>query len=66
MKKLLSILDLAELLNVPIHYIYRLNSERRGPKITRIGKQTPRYKFSDVEEWLAASPGNLEPSRAER
>lgn len=52
MEKLLTIEELANMLNVPKVYIYRLNYENRGPKIIRLGNRTIRYRLADVESWL--------------
>lgn len=51
--RLLTIADLAAMLQVDVQYVYRLNYEKRGPKCLRIGARTVRYRESDVRKWLA-------------
>lgn len=53
METLLSPIDLAEYLGVPISTIYRWNYVGSGPPLLRIGRHI-RYRTTDVEKWLAS------------
>lgn len=59
--RLLTIDDLASILNVQKSYIYRINHENRGPKVLRFGSRTIRYRMSDVQEWLNKQVDNNDP-----
>lgn len=50
-EKLLSVVELAELLNVPKGTVYKLNKSGTGPKRIRVGRQV-RYRRADVDRWL--------------
>ena len=60
--KLLTVGDLAELLNVPKSFVYQLNHERKGPRIIRLGGRTIRYHLSEVFEFIDE---RTEPARRE-
>jgi len=49
--ELLSIVDVADYLGVPVATIYRWRHQRRGPLGYRIGRHI-RYRSSDIEQWL--------------
>jgi excisionase family DNA binding protein len=49
--RLLSPLELASYLSVPLSTIYRFNYVHSGPKPLKVGKHV-RYRESDVETWL--------------
>jgi excisionase family DNA binding protein len=51
--KLLTIAEAASMLSVPVSYIYRMRTERRGPKSIRLGPQIVRYKKSDITAYLS-------------
>jgi|GEM_PF-2178536 len=57
---LLTVADLAELLNTSPRSIYRLNSERKLPAALRLGQQ-PRWRRAEIEAWIQAGM----PSRSE-
>ncbi len=52
MDQLLTVKELARMLNCKVSYVYQLNFERRGPRIVRLGPQQIRYRLSNVEERL--------------
>ena len=55
MDRLLTPLELAQLLSVPIATLYRWRYLDSGPRSVRVGRHV-RYFASDVEEWLSAAP----------
>ena len=52
-KKLLSIEDLADYLNVEVTTVYRWNQLGTGPRYIKVGRYV-RYRPEDVEVWLDA------------
>ena len=48
---LLSPVELATLLSVPLPTIYRWRSRQQGPPSFRIGRHV-RYSLEDIQEWL--------------
>jgi excisionase family DNA binding protein len=44
--------EVAAFLGVPLRTIYRWRSRREGPRGYRVGRHV-RYRFDDVERWLA-------------
>jgi excisionase family DNA binding protein len=55
MEKLLSVKELADLLGVSPHTVYRLSAQRLIP-VQRIRRRVL-FVPSDVQEWLAHQPG---------
>ncbi len=53
---LLSVADVAELLQVPPRTIYAWRSKGEGPPAARIGKYV-RFRRGDVENWIARRVG---------
>jgi excisionase family DNA binding protein len=51
--KLLSVTDLAEMLNVPVRTIYEWRHRRQGPRPIRMGRHL-RFDPADVAKWLEA------------
>jgi excisionase family DNA binding protein len=49
---LLTIEQVADLLQVPKGYVYRLNYEGKIPGLVRIGHRTIRYKAEAIEQWV--------------
>ena len=49
--RLLSPVELAEYLGVPLATVYRWRSRRDGPAGIRVGRHV-RYRLADVERWL--------------
>jgi excisionase family DNA binding protein len=49
--RLLSPIELAEYLGVPLATVYRWRSQRDGPAGIRVGRHV-RYRSVDVERWL--------------
>ena len=49
--RLLSPIELANYLGVPLATVYRWRSHRGGPTGIRVGRHV-RYRFGDVEHWL--------------
>ncbi len=56
--ELLTVGQLAQLLNVHKSYVYRLNYENRGPAPIRLGNRTVRYRLEDVHAWLEQKSKN--------
>ena len=50
---LLTIEQLAELLQVPVSTIYKWRATGYGPKVTKVGKYL-RWQQADVDAWLEA------------
>jgi len=53
LRSLLSITDLAEILNTSTRTVHRLNSTCRIPSPLRIGGR-PRWRRDEIEAWLSA------------
>lgn len=49
--KLLSVTDLAEMLNVPVRTIYEWRHRHQGPQPIRMGRHL-RFDPADVAKWL--------------
>ncbi|MGH2775633.1 MAG: helix-turn-helix transcriptional regulator [Actinomycetota bacterium] len=52
MEKLLSLQEVAEVLNVPVGTLYKWRYEGVGPKGFRVGRGI-RYEPADVRAWIA-------------
>jgi len=50
-QKLLTVVELAQYLDVPVQTVYAWNTRGTGPKRVKIGKHV-RYRPADVERWL--------------
>ena len=50
--RLLTIEEVARLLQVPRGFVYRLNYERRIPGLVKLGHRTIRYRADLVEKWI--------------
>ncbi len=57
MQKLLTVEELAALLQVPVATIYRWRLHREGPPAVRVGRYL-RYPPSGVEAWLDTVAAN--------
>jgi excisionase family DNA binding protein len=51
LERLMSPLDIARFLGVPLRTIYRWRSRGEGPRGYRVGRHV-RYRARDVEHWL--------------
>lgn len=49
--RLLSVLELADYLGVPVATLYQWRHRREGPPGFRVGRHV-RYRWSDVEDWI--------------
>ena len=60
---LLSPVELATLLSVPLPTIYRWRSHQQGPPSFRIGRHV-RYSLEDIQGWLETK--RIDPDRSRR
>ena len=59
-ERLLTIVELSEMLGIPVDTLYGWRHRGEGPQGYRIGRHV-RYRRSAVEDWLEA---RLDPSRS--
>ncbi|MGB5169554.1 MAG: helix-turn-helix domain-containing protein [Acidimicrobiia bacterium] len=52
LKRLLTVQDLADYLDVPVATIYAWRYRRQGPPGFRVGRHL-RFRWSDVEQWIS-------------
>jgi excisionase family DNA binding protein len=52
-RPILTVIELAEMLSVPVSTVYRWNYAGTGPRAIKVGKYV-RYRRVDVETWLEA------------
>jgi len=52
LKRLLTVQDLADYLDVPVATIYAWRYHRQGPPGFRVGRHL-RFRWSDVEQWIS-------------
>lgn len=57
---LLTTLQIAHLLHLDASSLSRYRATGNGPKYYPLTPRTPRYRASDVEEWLARISGDKE------
>jgi predicted DNA-binding transcriptional regulator AlpA len=57
---LLSIDEVAEMLDVPKATLYSWRQTGRGPVSILLPNRRIKYKVKDVEEWLASLPTNVD------
>jgi excisionase family DNA binding protein len=50
--RLMTIDDVAEYAQIPKFTLYKLHSQRRGPKAAKLGRRL-RYRRSGVDAWIA-------------
>ena len=53
LKRLLTVQDLADYLDVPVATIYAWRYRRQGPPGFRVGRHL-RFRWSDVEQWITS------------
>jgi predicted DNA-binding transcriptional regulator AlpA len=63
-KEWLTVLDIAEWLDIKVSAVYWMNASGTGPPRHRLGGKALRYRRRDVEEWLASN--RLESGQASR
>lgn len=52
-RKLATVTELAEYLDVPVQTVYAWNTKGTGPRAIKVGRYV-RYRQEDIERWLAS------------
>lgn len=57
---LLSVEEVAEMLDVPVRTLYKWRQTGRGPASVLLPNRRIKYRAREVEEWLENLPTNIE------